>query len=881
MRNILTFLVLASALLAGAQTTVTATVVDSDGTAWANGTYSVTYLNAAAYPGRLNNALTGASINNPVTGSLDASGNLSVSLIPTKSVIGPNSSPSPGVSISVCPQMKAAAVNTACYATAPIVITGTSQSVSTQINAVIVAPRVAGLSPLAQAYNDTEVAATAGNQYTRLSDGSQRCYSGSIWAPCAGSSALPSGTQGEPLVNSNGASGYATSSVFLDASQFAGADPSVQINACTAALFAAGGGVCDLRAFTGTYTMSQPIYLGTPTSAHTSHFDMTYLAPTNGTWKWGLTGGSFTGSISGTTLTTSALTGTIRVGQVLSGSGITTNTNIIAGSGTSWTVNNSQTVSSEAMTTTHTDCGIYQYDGTSFIGSTPIGSGGNYFKLDSVAGADMDSIFCTDAAPAGGGVYSAASGFQLANSGAGTFANGLIDIRHIFDTTHYDDILANNPTGDAWHVWDVCCSSFSRDSGGSATTAQGGYGWVIGLSGFNTKSTVFKDIVANIPGIGKNDILVQGGGFTDGMQFINVYMESNGAVDSTTSMFKNSAKDTTIIGGLFNTEAGSNLTTKYAFENTDARFHILGAAVVQTTACVNDSALGITLPCNTAGGGNLFGISEYLGGTFDTAAYMNALKTTTQSPGDSSTLAATDAFVTNAIAANISGCPSSQIITAGPNLCYFDDFMTTAGKNSIAIGSPTAATCNNGTTFQDNTSPGNLIDISGTGTSGTGEVCDTFGNVTSVTNASICTTANGCSFKQETRVIVPVLPGTTSGSYQAGLVGTAIAPTWTTGIGWFLSNGNGVPNDWYCRFGSTQIDSGIAATTAWTRLSLYDDGANVHWYVNGVEASPCITAVGSMPTNALLLATTAAVGTSGTSVSMGVDYWSFQMNTVR
>jgi hypothetical protein len=59
---------------------------------------------------------------------------------------------------------------------------------------------------------------------------------------------------------------------------------------------------------------------------------------------------SFTGSISGTTLTTSGASGTIAAGQMIYGSGVTAGTVITAGSGTSWTVNNSQTVGSESMT---------------------------------------------------------------------------------------------------------------------------------------------------------------------------------------------------------------------------------------------------------------------------------------------------------------------------------------------------------------------------------------------------------------------------------------------------------------------------------------------------------------------------------------------------
>lgn len=55
---------------------------------------------------------------------------------------------------------------------------------------------------------------------------------------------------------------------------------------------------------------------------------------------------TFVGGISGTTLTVSSVTvGTIVIGQFLSGTGVTSGTQITAGSGTSWTVTPSQTVS--------------------------------------------------------------------------------------------------------------------------------------------------------------------------------------------------------------------------------------------------------------------------------------------------------------------------------------------------------------------------------------------------------------------------------------------------------------------------------------------------------------------------------------------------------
>lgn len=63
------------------------------------------------------------------------------------------------------------------------------------------------------------------------------------------------------------------------------------------------------------------------------------------------TGASFTGTIAGTALTVSGVTGTIAIGQaVLDSAGlVSAGTVIVSGSGTSWVVNNSQTVASEAM----------------------------------------------------------------------------------------------------------------------------------------------------------------------------------------------------------------------------------------------------------------------------------------------------------------------------------------------------------------------------------------------------------------------------------------------------------------------------------------------------------------------------------------------------
>jgi len=85
---------------------------------------------------------------------------------------------------------------------------------------------------------------------------------------------------------------------------------------------------------------------------------------------------SFTGSISTTTLTVSGVTGTIHIGQLVQGTNVTPGTVITAGSGTSWTVSHSQTVSGEAMTSAILGAGqsftIMNYNSTALqLASTP------------------------------------------------------------------------------------------------------------------------------------------------------------------------------------------------------------------------------------------------------------------------------------------------------------------------------------------------------------------------------------------------------------------------------------------------------------------------------------------------------------------------------
>lgn len=88
---------------------------------------------------------------------------------------------------------------------------------------------------------------------------------------------------------------------------------------------------------------------------------------------------SFTGSISGTTLTVSGVSGTIAIGQTVYTAGATNGviqgTKITGGSGSTWTVNYSQTVASQSMISGVNSRRFFQYSqisGTKLISATAL-----------------------------------------------------------------------------------------------------------------------------------------------------------------------------------------------------------------------------------------------------------------------------------------------------------------------------------------------------------------------------------------------------------------------------------------------------------------------------------------------------------------------------
>jgi hypothetical protein len=140
---------------------------------------------------------------------------------------------------------------------------------------------------------------------------------------------------------------------------------------------------------------------------------------------------SFTGVISTTTLTASAVTGTIAVGQLITGTGVTAGTTIVAlGTGTggagTYIVSASQTVSS----TTITVIGLDFYNIPSWVKRITVmlngvsTSGTSQVQIQIGSGSVTTSGYISGAYTGAG--TNATSGFILTNTGSTAAANTLI-----------------------------------------------------------------------------------------------------------------------------------------------------------------------------------------------------------------------------------------------------------------------------------------------------------------------------------------------------------------------------------------------------------------------------------------------------------------------
>lgn len=149
--------------------------------------------------------------------------------------------------------------------------------------------------------------------------------------------------------------------------------PSIDISDAPA-LFSVADSALYPTSYSGAYPMTVSVATGygilleSVTCNYMSQFDLV----------------DFTGSISGTTLTVNAVaSGEVKVGQYISGTGVTAGTQIVSGSGSTWVVSVSQTVSETLIAGGITTAGTADVFEMAFNG-TPANSEGTPDSRSSV-----------------------------------------------------------------------------------------------------------------------------------------------------------------------------------------------------------------------------------------------------------------------------------------------------------------------------------------------------------------------------------------------------------------------------------------------------------------------------------------------------------------
>jgi hypothetical protein len=119
-------------------------------------------------------------------------------------------------------------------------------------------------------------------------------------------------------------------------------------------------------------------------------------------------------------------------------------------------------------------CGIKQFSQTSIVGNNMV-TGNGTLNITGAATASLDSFYCTDPSPVGGGSYVRAEGFQLSNPlGNATLATALMNVQKVFDNSVFRGItISNSATTDGLRVYKACCgTSFINITSNSNSTGK-------------------------------------------------------------------------------------------------------------------------------------------------------------------------------------------------------------------------------------------------------------------------------------------------------------------------------------------------------------------------------------------------------------------------
>jgi len=294
-------------------------------------------------------------------------------------------------------------------------------------------------------------------------------------SPCGAGGGLPSGIQAQPLVNTTGATTYATSALFWDASQFTGATADVKLNTANAYAITNNGGTIDARALGGAQTIASEVSIsqlrppvltspaGTSPGAGTYKLVYTLTSPaateTSASMESSITitgaqsiqvaAPSFPGSATtysvymtaaggaswtevkcagatgvaiGSPVTITATCGGGAVSKSNNGFGVS----LIPPKTGIWTVTIADSVA-------NTSCGLKFFDNASYEGQSA--GEGRSFWLTSNASTNVEALECTDNNPKQTAIYVRIDGIAARGTGSDHIQTATCLFRNVFDVS--------------------------------------------------------------------------------------------------------------------------------------------------------------------------------------------------------------------------------------------------------------------------------------------------------------------------------------------------------------------------------------------------------------------------------------------------------------
>ena len=253
--------------------------------------------------------------------------------------------------------------------------------------------------------------------------------------------------------------------------------------------------------------------------------------------------------------------------------------------------------------TNGTSCAVKQFSQSSIIGPGTGGSSAMVIHAGAITN-NLDSLYCTEAAPTGNGSYIRAEGFQLSNPNGATMVNGAMNVQALFDDSEFKNIVVASygTVGLNAHGL-ICCGAHFTNLTSNGNHVANSIPVQVTLS--TSSEVTFYNLSADHPGATKNAIAISGVGNGQAVHFFNTYSEGNNSDTTTANVSAGSTAGPIEFYGITCNDNGSSTAYCVDIPNSGTpNVNVFGMQQIVggSANCLNDHYSGKTYACQS---GNL------------------------------------------------------------------------------------------------------------------------------------------------------------------------------------------------------------------------------------------------------------------------------------